>query len=309
MTATESAITIENLTKSFGSVRAVNDVTFAVNRGEILGLLGHNGAGKSTIIRCILGIKKPDKGMITVRLGTKGKNSNSRIGYLPEERGLYKDARVMDILVYLAGLKNCPADKARLRAREYLEKFDLAAHEKAKVSALSKGMAQKVQFIAALVHEPELLILDEPISGLDPVSQDVIIREVRGLAGKGTTILLSSHQMNFVESICNRIVMLHEGRSIFYGSIAQLKEIHGSYSCEITGAFPDTDFGQWPFVEKTTFDGVKHILTLRPQATAAEFLSQLPSLTDVPVDEFSVNRLSLHDIFVKLVTLGGTEDD
>jgi ABC-2 type transport system ATP-binding protein len=305
----ESAISVENLTKTFGFVRAVDNVTFSVERGEILGLLGHNGAGKSTIIRCILGIKKPDSGAIAIRVDAKAKSNNSKIGYLPEERGLYKDARVMDILVYLAGLKNCPADKARARAREYLAKFDMAEHEKAKVSALSKGMAQKVQFIAALVHEPELLILDEPISGLDPVSQDGIIREVRALADAGTTILLSSHQMNFVESICSRILMLHKGRPIFYGSIGHLKERHGAYTCEIAGASPVTDFRLWPFVENVTFDGVKHILTLHPQATVSEFLAQMPQNTDVLIDEFRVNRLSLHDIFVNLVTSGGADDE
>lgn len=303
------ALSVENLKKNFGLVRAVDDVSFSVNKGEILGLLGHNGAGKSTIIRCILGIKKPDSGDITFHIDANQITNNSKIGYLPEERGLYKDARIMDILVYLAGLKNYPANKARQRISEYLVKFDLAGKEKVKVATLSKGMAQKIQFIAAVVHEPELLILDEPISGLDPVSQDVIIREVRALAEAGTTILLSSHQMNFVESICQRIYMLHKGQPLFYGSIGQLKESHGAYTCDITGAPPDADFRQWPYVEKVTFDGVKHILALQPQTSVQAFLAQMPQVTAIPFDEFHINRLSLHDIFVKLATSGGEPND
>jgi ABC-2 type transport system ATP-binding protein len=297
-------LTVANLSKSFGLVRAADNISFTINKGDILGLLGHNGAGKSTIIRCLLGIRKPDRGTITYHIDTSLKTNNSKIGYLPEERGLYREARVMDLLVYLAGLKNYPADKARRRVQTYLAQFDLKGRERAKISTLSKGMAQKIQFIAAVLHEPELLILDEPISGLDPMSQDIILREVRALAEAGTTILLSAHQMNFVESLCTHIFMLHKGRQIFYGSLRQLKKQHGTYTCEVTGAPPDMDFRPWPFIKTITFDGTKHILELHPQASVQEFLAHMPQ--DIgPVDEFRVNRLPLHDIFVNLVTAEG----
>ncbi len=223
----DKILSVSNLTKSFGKFKAVDNVSFEVHRGDILGLLGHNGAGKSTIIRCILGIKEQDSGDITFHIEAGLANNNAKIGYLPEERGLYKDASIMDVLLYLSDLKNYPKEKAKARIYHYLEKFDLVGKEKQKISAMSKGMAQKIQFISSIIHEPELLILDEPLSGLDPVSQDVIINEIKELSASGITILLSSHQMNFVESLCSHIFMIHKGRQIFNGTIAELKEKYG----------------------------------------------------------------------------------
>ncbi len=154
-------LSVDNITKIFGKSVVVNNISFEVKRGEILGLVGPNGAGKSTIIRCLLGIIHPDSGSINYNLDNMYKLNTSKVGYLPEERGLYKDAKIIDILLYIAGLKNYPLDKARKTAEEYFGKLDLKGRDKAKIQELSKGMAQKVQFIASVIHEPEFLVLDE----------------------------------------------------------------------------------------------------------------------------------------------------
>ena len=185
-------LTVEGLGKSFKDKQIISNISFEVKKGEIMALLGPNGAGKSTTIRNIMGIMYPDEGSITFH-NSKGKGiPRNKIGYLPEERGLYKNVKVMDILLYLAELKDYPLDRAKQRALDYLKKFGLEGKDKVSVEELSKGMGQKVQFIAAIIHEPELLILDEPFSGLDPVSQELFKEEIRSLAANGTAILLLS---------------------------------------------------------------------------------------------------------------------
>jgi ABC-2 type transport system ATP-binding protein len=202
----ETVLKVEGLNKWFKDTQVLHDISFEVYKGEIMAILGPNGAGKSTTIRNIMGIMYPDEGRITFH--NHPEIPRHKIGYLPEERGLYKNVKVMDILLYLAELKDYPLDKARERALHYLKKFGLEGKENALVEELSKGMGQKVQFIASVIHEPELLILDEPFSGLDPVSQELFKEEIRRLAEKGTAILLSSHQMNLVEEMADRLFMI-----------------------------------------------------------------------------------------------------
>ena len=202
----ENVLTVNKLGKSFKSKRVIQDISFDVRKGEIMAILGPNGAGKSTTIRNIMGIMYPDEGSITYHNHAANEIPRHKIGYLPEERGLYKNVKVMDMILYLADLKNYPVKKAKERALTYLAKFDLDGKDKVSVEELSKGMGQKVQFIASIIHEPELLILDEPFSGLDPVSQELFKKEIRELANNGTAILLSSHQMNVVEELCDRLL-------------------------------------------------------------------------------------------------------
>ena len=175
----ETMLTIEGLGKTFKDKKIVSNISFEVKKGEIMALLGPNGAGKSTTIRNIMGIMYPDEGTITFHDRTTREIPRNKIGYLPEERGLYKNVKVMDILLYLADLKDYPLNRAKERALEYLKKFGLEGKDKVSVEELSKGMGQKVQFIASILHEPELLILDEPFSGLDPVSQELFKEEIR----------------------------------------------------------------------------------------------------------------------------------
>src|SRR5699024_8113355 len=218
----QTMLEVIGLKKSFKDKQVLRDVSFTVNKGEIMAILGPNGAGKSTTIRTIMGIIYPDAGDVFFQ--GHAEVPRHKIGYLPEERGLYKNVKVMDILLYLAELKDYPIAKAKERALDYLKKFDLEGKENVNVEELSKGMSQKVQFISAVIHEPELLILDEPFSGLDPVSQDVFKEEIRALANNGTAILLSSHQMNLVEEMCDRVFLMQRGQKVIDGPLEDVKE-------------------------------------------------------------------------------------
>lgn len=299
-------LSVKDITKKFGKSTVVDNISFEVQKGEILGIVGPNGAGKSTILRCILGIIHPDSGEIAYNLDNHNKINTSKIGYLPEERGLYKDAKIIDILMYMAALKNYPLDKARQKANEYFEKLDLKGKDKAKIEELSKGMAQKVQFIASIIHEPKFLVLDEPLSGFDPVSQNIFIEEIKNLATKGTTILLSSHQMNMVESLCSRIFMINQGQRVLYGDLDSIKDRYASYKCELTGNNSSTRLAGLPGVIRIEQDGLKSTLHLEKDVTPNQFIKDLP--TDIEVKEMNITRISLHDVFVNIVT-GGVKSE
>lgn len=295
-------LSLENVTKSFGKNVVVDNVSFEVREGEIFGMLGPNGAGKSTTIRCLMGILMPDSGSITYSFVRPGVIPRANIGYLPEERGLYKDVPVMDIILYLAQLKGYPVTKARARTMEYLEKFDLRGKEKAKVEELSKGMAQKIQFIASVVHEPKLLVLDEPFSGLDPVSQNIIKEEIRSLTAGGMSVLLSAHQMNLLEELCDRIFLINKGKQVLYGSVREIKEQFADFKCDITGHNEHINFAQLRAVARVEQDRLRTTLYLSSGATIQELLRELPE--GVNIDEMHVDRISLHDIFVSIATGG-----
>lgn len=272
---------VRDISKSFGKTTVVDRISFELNKGEILGLVGPNGAGKSTIIRCILGIIHPDSGFIDYFLDGNNSINPSKIGYLPEERGLYKDAKIIDILLYLASLKNYPLDKAKKKAEDYFAKLDLKGKDKAKIQELSKGMAQKVQFIASIIHEPEFLVLDEPLSGFDPLTQSIFIEEIKNLAAKGTSILLSSHQMNMVESLCTRIFMINKGKGILYDDLDRIKDRYGSYKCELTGNNEVQNLINLPYVTRVEQDGLKSTLHLEPNISPNEFIEKLPPSIEI----------------------------
>ncbi|SCY33851.1 ABC transporter ATP-binding protein [Alkaliphilus peptidifermentans] len=296
-------LSVEGICKEFGGKKVVDDISFQVSKGEILGILGPNGAGKSTTIRSIMGIIYPDSGNIDFRIECANNTIPiDKIGYLPEERGLYKNVRIIDILMYLADLKNYPKNKAKKRIFEYLEKFDLKGKEKAKIEELSKGMAQKVQFIAAVLHEPEILILDEPFSGLDPVSQDVFREEIINLAKGGTSILLSSHQMNLVEALCNRIFLIHQGKKVIYGNLDEIKESFANFKCTINGSFNGIDLLNFPYVDKVEGDEGKKTVYFKPDASINTFINEISN--HMEIKELHIDRISLHDIFVRIAKGG-----
>jgi len=297
-----TALELQNINKTFGGTQVVSDVSFAVKAGEIFGLLGPNGAGKTTTIRCILGIMYPDSGRISFSFGSDRHVARSAIGYLPEERGLYKDVRVLDLLLYLANLRGYSLPKARLRAMTYLAKFGLEGREKAKIEELSKGMAQKVQFIASILHEPKLLILDEPFSGLDPVSQNIVKQELRELSSQGTALLLSGHQMNVLEELCDRIFLMNKGRQVLYGPIDQIKEQYADHKCTIYGDNEGVAFERLPGIKQVTREKMRTTIFLAKSVEVQQFLHSLPQGVDIK--ELSVDRISLHDIFVS-VAQGG----
>lgn len=297
---TEVALKVEGVGKSFKDKRIVKDISFEVRKGEILAILGPNGAGKSTTIRSIMGIMYPDEGSVTFRGLPTGEIPKNKIGYLPEERGLYKKVPIMDIILYFAELKDYPKKKARERALYYLKKLGLEGKEKSTIEEFSKGMGQKVQFIASIIHEPELLILDEPFSGLDPVSQDVMKNEIKELAQAGTAILLSAHQMNVVEELCDRLFMIHRGEKVVYGKLDEVKAQFGSYKCTVRGENKIENLEQLPQVHRAEQDGEISSLYLQQDINPAQWLRQLPE--SINIQELSISRTSLHEIFIDIAT-------
>ncbi|MTD31991.1 ABC transporter ATP-binding protein [Planomicrobium sp. YIM 101495] len=296
----ETMLKVEGLKKAFKDKTILSGISFEVKKGEIMALLGPNGAGKSTTIRNIMGIMYPDAGSIAFEGRQEKEIPRDRIGYLPEERGLYKNVKVMDILLYLADLKNYPKDKAKQRALAYLEKFGLEGKDKVNVEELSKGMGQKVQFIASILHEPELLILDEPFSGLDPVSQELFKDEIRSLADNGTAILLSSHQMNLVEEMADRLFLIHRGQQVIYGPLADVKKQYANFKCTILGANSHEQLASLPDVERVIRQGDKDVLYLSKDVQPALWMRNMPPELDI--QEFSIDRISLHEIFIDIAT-------
>ncbi len=293
-------LTVEGLEKSFKDKKVLKNISFEVRKGEIMAILGPNGAGKSTTIRNIMGIMYPDKGTITFHHYNGKGIPRNKIGFLPEERGLYKNVNVMDILLYLADLKDYPLDKARERALMYLKKFDLEGKDKVSVEELSKGMGQKVQFIASILHEPEFLILDEPFSGLDPVSQEMFKEEIRNLANNGTAILLSSHQMNLVEEMCDRLFMMQQGQKVIYGSLDEVKRKYANFKCTIHGKNDAARLERIDQVRRIEQQGDASVLYLEKDVEPLSWIKQLPD--DLVIEELKLNRISLHEIFIDIAT-------
>ncbi len=294
----ETVLKVNKLRKWFKDTQVLHDISFEVRKGEIMAILGPNGAGKSTTIRIIMGIIYPDEG--TIEFNNFAGIPRNKIGYLPEERGLYKNVKVMDILLYLAELKDYPLKKAKERARAYLKKFGLAGKENALIEELSKGMGQKVQFIASIIHQPMLLILDEPFSGLDPVAQELFKQEIRELAAAGTAVLLSSHQMNLVEEMCDRLFMIHRGRKVIYGNMDEVKREYANFKCTIRGQNNADLLKKLPNVQRVEQSEDTSVLYLTKDVQPARWLKELPE--DLQINELSLDRISLHEIFIDIAT-------
>ncbi|EZH68064.1 ABC transporter ATP-binding protein [Bacillaceae bacterium JMAK1] len=294
----EVVVDIKHVKKSFRTKKAVNDLSLSVSRGKITGILGPNGAGKSTMIRMLMGIMIPDEGEVIYHLESNEKIPRSRIGFLPEERGLYKNEKVMDVILYLADLKDYDKEKAKSRATALLARLGLEGHEKSKIEELSKGMAQKVQFIGAIIHEPEFLILDEPFSGLDPVSQDVFKEEIQALADNGTAILLSAHQMNIVERLCDEIFLIHKGEKVVYDTVNNIKEQFSNYKCVLVNTDHTYPFSDDERVERVELEGNQTTIHFHQDVHPLSYIRSFPD--DLHWDELHIDRKSLHDIFVSI---------
>src|SRR5690625_3871096 len=296
----EKILSVSHLGKSFKDKKVLKNISFDVCKGEIMAILGPNGAGKSTTIRNIMGILYPDEGAITFHNNGGEEIPRHKIGDLPEERGLYKNVKVMDILLYLADLKDYPLKKAKERALAYLRKFDLEGKENVSVEELSKGMGQKVQFIASILHEPELLILYEPFSGLDHVNQELFKDEIRSFADQGTAILLSSHQMNLVEEMCDRLFLIHRGERVIYGAMDDVKKEYANFKCTIRGQNDVATLEHLPDVERVEQHHDVSVLFLAKDVQVTHWLRQLPE--SVNINELSIDRISLHEIFIDIAT-------
>ncbi len=296
-----AAIHVEHIVKSYGAFRAVDDLTFDVQRGEIFAMLGPNGSGKTTTMRMILDILKPDSGRIAVLGAPLTDATKDRIGYLPEERGLYRNVPVLEMMIYLATLKGLSSSEARKRSLAMLEQVGLADQAKKKVSELSKGMQQKVQFAVTVLHQPDLIIIDEPFSGLDPVNALMLKDLLFEFKGRGGTIVMSTHQMSQVEEMCDRLLMIHRGVQKLYGPVDEIRRQYALHAIVVEGR------GNWtalPGVAKVESheNGRKGtLLHLTPEATPDSVLGAIASAPDTRIERFELAVPSLEDIFIRVV--------
>lgn len=296
-------VSISHISKSFGPVKAVKDVSFEVFPGEIFGLLGPNGAGKTTTIRVMLDIFRPDGGSITLFDGKLTEDAKRRIGYLPEERGLYKDIKLEPTLIYLATLKGLDEATAHQRLETWLKRFDLYEHRQKKVQELSKGMQQKAQLIATLLHDPDLIIVDEPFSGLDPVNTRLVKDIIEEQRQAGKAIIMSTHQMHQVEALCSRIVLIDNGEAVLYGAVDQIRRQFAGNAVILTGQGAFTDIPG--VLEARQQNGDWH-LALEVGVSPQEVLRSLALREDVKIERFEIAEPSLDDIFVTVVKGGAT---
>ena len=295
-----------NIVKTYANHKALDDVSINIPEGAIYGLLGPNGAGKTSLIRIINQITAPDSGEIFFRNEHLKPSDVNRIGYLPEERGLYKKMKVGEQAVYLARLKGISKHEAIVRLKMWFEKFEIEAWWDKKVEELSKGMAQKVQFITTVLQEPELLIFDEPFSGFDPINVELLKREILELRKKGTTIIFSTHNMGSVEEICSHIALINKSRKIIEGPINQIREKYASntyqLSCRYNPEFsPEQTIGSEFEIVSQRVEGDRQdiILQQNTYCPANTLLSRVLPQTDI----ISYQKIipSMNDIFIKLV--------
>jgi ABC-2 type transport system ATP-binding protein len=291
-----AAVEIEEVTKSFGTFTAVDDLSLQVPQGSIYGFIGPNGSGKTTTLRMIMRILHPDRGSIRVLGETSMGAANDRVGYLPEERGLYKQMKVRDVLRFYAELKGCRASGPLIDA--WLERMGLTAWAGKKVQALSKGMSQKVQFIATVVSGPELVLLDEPFSGLDPVNAEVLRDAILALRREGATVIFSTHDMGVAEKMCDFIFMIYQGRKVLDGTLESIQDTYGSDTVRVHLDGPSDFLVELPGVVKVTDFGRHQELRLEKGADAQQILARI--MERGRVRRFELTRPTLHDIFVRI---------
>ncbi|UCC72813.1 MAG: ATP-binding cassette domain-containing protein [Gemmatimonadota bacterium] len=291
-----NAVELRNVTKSFGKTVAVDDLSLDVPQGSVYGFIGPNGSGKTTTLRMIMNIYYPDGGTIRVFGGELHGACTDRIGYMPEERGLYKRMKVRDVLRFYGELKN--GKDVRRQVDRWLERLELSEWAKLKVEALSKGMAQKVQFIATVVSRPELVILDEPFTGLDPVNTDAIREAVLELQAGGATVIFSTHDMGVAEKMCDFIFMIFKGRKVLDGTLTAIQDQYGSDTIRVRAEDGAAALQQLEGVERVTDFGRMQELRVARDRDPQEILRAIIARTRV--ESFEIAKPSLHDIFVRI---------
>jgi ABC-2 type transport system ATP-binding protein len=306
-----TVLDVQNVTKTFASVRAVNGISFSVRRGEIFALLGPNGAGKTTLVRMLLGIFWPDSGRFEYSLfGRPEWPTPAQFGYLPEDRGLYKDIPILRTLVYFGVLRGLKRRQARRDALHWLDRLGLANRAHERLEALSKGNQQKVQFISAVLHRPAFAILDEPFSGLDPLNQEYFSSLIRELRDEGMTILLSAHQMQVVEKLADRVLLMNRGREVLSGTLDEIRhktQAATRLGLRVRGTADSALLAAHPAIASVETNGNgKLTLLLRDGASISEVLVRVGSTLDVL--EVHAERLSLHDIYVRSLSHGGLQN-
>jgi ABC-2 type transport system ATP-binding protein len=290
-------IQVENLIKHYANVKAVDGVSFTVGQSEIFGLLGPNGAGKTTTIRTMMDIIKPDSGTIRLLGQPVTQATKARIGYLPEERGLYQNFKLLECLTYLGALKGLPRQQARQRADLLLQRIGLHDYARRKIKELSKGMTQKAQFLAAIIHDPDLLIMDEPFQGLDPVNTELLKSILLEEQARGKTIILSTHNMNQVEKMCDRILLINHGQAVLYGSLSEIKAGYAEHAVILECDLLPEDLDGVQRVEQHNHT---YELILEQDMAAQEILRRLVE-AGVNVQRFEVATPPLEEIFIDVV--------
>ena len=290
-------LTFSHLRKAYAATVASDDVSFEVRSGEVFGLLGPNGAGKSTLIRMLMDIIAPDAGEILLDGHRLGPKDRDRIGYLPEERGLYRKEKVIDVLIYFGMLKGLVRGAERQRALAWLDRVDLAAMAERRVDQMSKGQQQKVQIAGTLLHDPSILVVDEPFSGLDPMNTVLVRDLLQERSRAGCIVVLSTHQMPLVEALCDRVAMIHQGRLVLYGPLEEIRRQDGEASVlvEADGEIPTLDIAA-----RSERQGPRVRIFLKPGAGPRDLMERMLR-HGVPLQHFEVVRTPLEEIFVRTV--------
>jgi ABC-2 type transport system ATP-binding protein len=291
-------IEIDNVTKTYSGKTAVEQLTLNVPKGCIYGFIGPNGSGKTTTLRMILSIIHPDAGTIRIFGEASHGQFRKRIGYLPEERGLYKKMKVTELIRFFAQLKGKAVSTAEVQS--WLDRLDLSSCSQHKVESLSKGMSQKVQFICTAIGKPELLILDEPFSGLDPVNAETLRQCILELREQGTTIVFSTHDMSTAERMCERVFMIYKGRKVLDGTLGEIRQQFGSDTLRIRTSGATPQWKQLPEVENLLDFGQEQELRLRADCDPQSLLKRIVSMPDLRLERFEITHPSLHDIFVRI---------
>ncbi|HET7677847.1 MAG TPA: ATP-binding cassette domain-containing protein [Candidatus Limnocylindrales bacterium] len=300
MPARDPVVTLEGVWKRYADRDVVRDLSFELRPGELLGFLGPNGAGKTTTMRLILDLVRPDRGRLSVFGLLPGGDQQARIGYLPEERGLYRDSRLVDTLAYLGTLKGLPAGEARRRAAGLLTEVGLGDVLRRKAGELSRGMHQKAQVVAAILHDPELLLIDEPFQSLDPVNAELLREIIRDRTARGAAVLMSTHDMLEAQSLCDRILLIDEGRRLLYGTVGEVRAAFGEGAVVVRGRDVPADAGRYHTVAVASpADGRVRFL-LREGATPRDLFAELAAL-HLEVEHFEVETPTLEEVFLRAV--------
>jgi ABC-2 type transport system ATP-binding protein len=295
-----AAVVVGELWKRFGTTDVVRDLSFEVQRGELLGFLGPNGAGKTTTMRMILDIIRPDRGRISVFGGLPGVDHQQRVGYLPEDRGLYRDVPIIETLTYFGALRGMPTSSARARARQLLEEVGLGDAMTKKGGELSRGMHQKAQLIATIMNEPELLIVDEPFQGLDPVNAELLKGVLIAQRDRGAAVVMSTHDMGDAQALCDRILLINDGQRVLYGTVPDVRRAFSDGAVEVVGRDIPTDPATLRSVSEVSAldDSVRYLL--RAGATSGDLFRELAG-TSAVIERFSVEAPDLGEIFMRAV--------
>ncbi len=294
----DNVIKVRDLVKDFSGHRAVNDLSFDLHRGEIFGFLGPNGSGKTTTMRMVLDIIRPDSGSVSVLGGKPNRETMRRVGYLPEERGLLKQARVLDVLRYLGRLKGLDAATSATKAEAMLDRLGLADQLNARVQELSRGMTQLVQFAGTVLHQPELIILDEPFSGLDPLNVALMKDVLREEQRRGASIIFSTHIMSDVEEMCERVLLIYNGEVLEYGPLIDLKEARGTRTVSITADRRPNSVPNVKTLQSSNGTYQYHLgSAVQPKSVLRAFLD-----ADIDVQRFDVALPTLNEIFIEEVS-------